>query len=180
MIGTAVGVVAYLLVSPGESRLPLPFRGTTLRAANPGSLTTEQAKVGSVYNLGVTLRVSGPEPVRLVDVTALESTPGLELLPGALLWGCDGAEVFGAVVAEDLARVPTARPRDPATALLRESDGSCWYGMVRLRPTRHGRLTAKDGMLRYLVGGREESARFDFDTVLDVTGEGPDPRDKSR
>lgn len=174
--------LAALYVASGTRQAPAFVRArvrpTRLSAEAPGIITTQKARIGARYHLGIFLSVSGPGRVEILSARARYADPGLQQ-PGATIgWGCDGAEMFGAVVADDATRLPTADIRPLSGARLRAEDRDCWYLLLSFRPDRHGRLHARRGEVVYRVDGRTHRARFDFRTMFSVVGTGPDPREK--
>ena len=117
-----------------------------------GSLTDHGAYVGATYNHAVWLDISGPDEVQVISARATEHSDGLVQQDALLGRGCDGREMPLAAVAADLSRKanyeihPLRRPR------LRETDGGCWYVVLRFVPQRTGDLTVQTAEIVYRVG----------------------------
>jgi hypothetical protein len=169
--------IAFALWSP---RLPfVPGRdGATLSVVPQGDVLTSEARVGSTYNIGVPLRVTGKGEIELRSVSLHTVTTGLDTPEPVLAWNCDGNEYWGAVVAADLYRLPRTGAKPLREPRLTADTASCWYLLLPFVPRRLGRLRASGATVTYRSGGRERTADFPFVTAFDVDGTGRDDRDK--
>lgn len=150
-----------------------------MHAGISGQVLIHDGRVGTVYNFGVPIRVKGPGTVRIVTA-GTERVDGVTQLDPLVGHTCGGkAGLIYADAGADLRRKPDTDLRLPKDAPVRASERDpCWYVLLRFVPQRTGLVTADAGFVVYRVGLVERRVEFDFHCGVDVTGHGPDDRDR--
>jgi hypothetical protein len=171
-VALAASAVATATSPPATAR-------TVLTVAMPFTTTTREGHVGTTYNVGVQMRVRGPDAVELVSARARRLTTGLEQPEPVAAWGCDGKEWFGGAVGADLRGRRNTDIRPFRGLRVRERDEDCLYFLFRFVPSARGTFEAREGVITYRVNGTTITQEFAFTFTVDVRHEGPDPREWS-
>lgn len=171
-------VVALSLVNVTGTRFVLRWRPgplTYLTAGVDGFVTTDDAYVGTVYDVGVFVWVHGSAGVRIVGSHMRHDRSVTELTPVVGNWCTHHDYPIGGV--GDMTQHPRFDVVPAKDRLVhRTNDDPCYFAVLRFVPNRLGTLEVGDGYLVYRVAGITRHAPFDFRYVMNVTHTGEDPR----